>query len=370
MKLRLDFNFSIQRHPSRGKSFPPTPIGQKLNAMKRNRLGKSAIWVSDICLGTMSFGSWSSEEESFRILDKAFDAGIDFLDTAEIYPVPPKTEYVHESERIIGKWLKSKPREAIILATKVTGPSHAWFNAPVRTGRTGFDRHQIRTAIEGSLERLGVDYVDLYQTHWPDHDFGYEETLTTLDELVQSGMVRIIGSSNENAWGMMKAQHTSEALGTARYETIQNNFSLINRRFEDELANICRRESISLIPYSPLGGGVLTGKYNQPTPPGNARFSEYMKSADRQKKMAHRFVNERSLATVEALKPIAESLGISLTTLATAWSKQHDFVASTIIGVRTAEQLDDILAAADLEISAETLTRIDEISLEHPYPLG
>lgn len=338
--------------------------------MKKNRLGKSAIWVSDICLGTMSFGSWSSEEESFRILDKAFDAGIDFFDTAEIYPVPPKEAYVHESERILGKWLKGKPRDAILIATKVTGPSHAWFDAPVRHGRTGFDRHQIRTAIEGSLDRLGVDYVDLYQTHWPDHDFGYEETLETLDELVRDGLVRIVGSSNENAWGTMKAQQVADNLGTVRYETIQNNFSLINRRFEDELATICRRESISLIPYSPLGGGVLTGKYNQPNPPQNARFSEYMKSADRQKKMAHRFLNERSLATVDALKPIADDLGISLTTLATAWSKQHDFVASTIIGVRSADQLDDILAAADLTLGKEVLEKMDQISRDYPYPLG
>ncbi|HKK17684.1 MAG TPA: aldo/keto reductase, partial [Opitutales bacterium] len=155
--------------------------------MEHRRLGRSGIVVSEICLGTMTFGSQLDERESFKVMDHAFDHGIDFLDTAEIYPVPPKAEWMNRTEEIVGKWLKTKAREEVILATKVCGPGHGWFMPPVRKGKTAVDRHQIRLAIEGSLQRLGTDYADLYQVHWPDHDFGYEETLTTLTELQEEG---------------------------------------------------------------------------------------------------------------------------------------------------------------------------------------
>lgn len=206
--------------------------------MKRRRIGRSALVVSDVCLGTMTFGGTCDEKESFRILDRAFDAGIDFIDTAEIYPVPPDIKYVFRTEEIVGRWLKTKPRDAICLATKFCGAANAWFVPPVREGKTAIDRHHIRQAIEGSLKRLNTDYVDLYQTHWPDHDFPYEVTLAALTELIEEGKVRTIGSSNETPWGAMKAQAVAEANGFARYESIQNNFSLINRRFEDSLADI------------------------------------------------------------------------------------------------------------------------------------
>jgi len=319
----------------------------------------------------MTFGSQLEEAASFKIMDRAYDRGIDFFDTAEIYPVPPEAKWVHRTEEIVGKWLKTKDRDSIILATKVTGPGHGWFKPPVRKGRTALDRHHIRTAIEGSLRRLQTDYVDLYQTHWPDHDFGYEETLTALTELVEEGKVRVIGSSNENEWGTMKANETAKALGAVRYESIQNNFSINNRRFEDGLAEICRREKISLLPYSPIGGGVLSGKYNDGRRPKGARFSEYLESGgERQKAMAERFVNDKSLATTAELIDLAKANDMDVVTLAVAWSKQHDYVASTIIGANSIEQLEPSLAAADLKLSGDVLKAIDAISAKYPYPMG
>jgi len=339
--------------------------------MKRNRLGKSGIVVSDLCLGTMMFGSTNTEKESFVLMDRALDEGIDFFDTAEIYPVPPKEEWIHRSEEIVGKWLKTRSRDDIILATKVAGPAHGWFKPPLRKGHTALDRVHIRRAIEGSLRRLGTDYVDLYQTHWPDHDARYEDTLAALDELVREGLVRVIGSSNESAWGMMKAQAVSDSLGISRYDTVQNNFSILNRRFEDAMAEVARRESISLLPYSPLGAGVCSGKYNDDRMPEGARFTEYLKTeGDRQKRMAHRFVNEKSLATVAELITLAKKIGVGVVPLCLAWSRQHDFVASSIFGAVTLEQLDECLEAKDLILDAETLAQIDTITAKHPYPLG
>jgi aryl-alcohol dehydrogenase-like predicted oxidoreductase len=339
--------------------------------MKKRRLGRSGMVVSEICLGTMMFGSTLEEKESFAVMDHALENGIDFFDTAEVYPVPPLAKYVNRTEEIVGKWLRGKDRDAILLATKVVGPAHGWFCPPVRGGKSALDRHNVRKALEGSLRRLQTDYVDLYQTHWPDHDFGYEETLQTLTELQEEGKIRVIGSSNETEWGTMKANQVAKENGFARYESIQNNFSINNRRFEDALADICRREQISLLPYSPIGGGVLSGKYNGGALPKGARFSSYLKTGgERQKEMATRFVNEKSLATTAELMELADELSIDVVTLAVAWSKQHDFVASTIIGANSIEQLQPSLAAAEVKLSEDTLARIDAISQRYPYPMG
>jgi aryl-alcohol dehydrogenase-like predicted oxidoreductase len=338
--------------------------------MKRNRLGRSGIVVSDICMGTMTFGHQADEKTSFRIMDMAYEAGVDFYDTAEMYPVPPDEKYVGATEEIVGRWLKTKDRDSIILATKVAGPSHVWIKAPLRAGMTSLDRHHIVQAVEGSLRRLGTDYIDLYQTHWPDAGFPYEETLLALDDLVTAGKVRILGCSNESTWGLMKSLWASDAQGVARYETIQNNFSLNNRRFEDELAHACRREQVSLIPYSPLAGGVLSGKYNDGQLPEGARFSMYQQGEQRQRVMAQRFVNDRALESTRRYQEIAQDIGLSAVTMAVAWSKQHDFVASTIVGATSADQMPDILAAADVTLSAETLARIDAVSREIMYPMG
>ncbi|MFK8050735.1 MAG: aldo/keto reductase [Halioglobus sp.] len=337
--------------------------------MKHRRLGKSGIVVSDICMGTMTFGGQADEKTSFEILDRAYDAGIDFYDTAEMYPVPPDLKYAGRTEEILGRWMKTKDRDSLIIASKVAGPSHVWIKAVQRAGKTGLDRHHIVRAVEASLKRMQTDYIDLYQTHWPDHDMRYEDTMRALDELVQSGKVRILGCSNETTWGLTKSLGVSEMHGLARYETIQNNFSLNNRRFEDELAQACRQEQVSLLPYSPLAGGVLTGKYNDGQRPEGARFSHYLNGEKRQQKMAVRFVNERSIEATKRFQAIAAEINISITTMATAWSKQHDFVASTIIGATTLEQMDDILKADELVLEAETLSKINAVSREILYPM-
>jgi aryl-alcohol dehydrogenase-like predicted oxidoreductase len=338
--------------------------------MKNRRLGKSPIFVSEICMGTMTFGNQADETMAHRVLDQSLDAGINFFDTAEGYPVPPDTKYVGLTEEIVGRWMKTKNRDAIIMATKVSGSSHTWFKSPKRAGMTVLDRRNIMVAVEDSLRRLQTDYIDLYQTHWPDHGTGYEETMEVLDELVRAGKVRLLGCSNETSWGLMKSLATAEQLGTARFQTIQNNFSMNNRRFEDELAEVCRQEGVSLIPYSPLAGGVLSGKYQDGATPEGARFSAYIKMGGRQMAQVQRFAGEKALASTGAYMKLAAEAGMDIVTMATAWSKQHDFVASTIVGVTHEDQLPQILAAADVELPADLMKAIYKISREIMYPMG
>lgn len=338
--------------------------------MQLRRLGRSSIHVTDICMGTMTFGAQVDEAEAHRILDRSFERGITFYDTAENYPVPPDEKYAGRTEEIVGRWMKTKPRDALLIATKVSGPSAGWIRSAQRSGMTALDRHNITRAIEASLKRLQTDYVDLYQTHWPDHGTAYDETMETLDDLVRAGKVRVIGCSNETSWGLMKSLAASERLGVARYETIQNNFSLNNRRFEDELAQVCRQEGVSLLPYSPIAGGVLTGKYQGGQWPAGARFTTYKDMPTRQAPMARRFVNERTLASTERWVGLAREAGVSPATLAVAWSKQHDFVASTIVGVTSEAHLGDIFAAADLKLPDDLMKKIDEVSREIRYPMG
>lgn len=338
--------------------------------MKHRRLGQSPLYVSDICMGTMTFGAQADEKMSLRILDQALDRGINFFDTAENYPVPPNPKWAGRTEEILAKWLATQDRDAVILATKVAGPSHGWLKAAQRAGMTALDRHNIKRALEASLKRLGTDYVDLYQTHWPDHGIDYDETMSVLDELVQEGKIRIVGCSNETSWGLMKSLEASRRLGVVRHQTIQNNFSLNNRRFEDDLAQICRKERVSLIPYSPLAGGVLSGKYNDGATPEGARFSNYLRIGGRQAEMTQRFVSDKALASTQRFMAIAAEAEMSVVTLATAWSKQHDFVASTIVGATHEEQLPEIFAAIDLELEPEVLKAVDAVTREIMYPMG
>jgi aryl-alcohol dehydrogenase-like predicted oxidoreductase len=339
--------------------------------MNRKRLGRSGLVVTDICLGTMTFGLQADEATSFAIMDRAVEAGIDFFDTAEMYPVPPSARLFGVTEEIVGRWLVSRgAREKILLATKVTGPGHGWFRPEIRHGLTALDRRQIIMACEDSLKRLQTDYIDLYQTHWPDHGGRQADTLEVLTDLVKQGKVRAIGASNETSWGLMKNLWESEKRGLARFDTVQNNFSLINRRCESELAQVCRMEGVSLLPYSPLGGGVLTGKYNGGQLPSGARFSDYLtQGGPRQQKMARRFVNERTLETTARLQVVAKKAGVSVTALAVAWSRQHDFVASTIVGATSLAQLNESLEAADLILDAATLAEIDAIDEVIPCPM-
>jgi aryl-alcohol dehydrogenase-like predicted oxidoreductase len=338
--------------------------------MKRRRLGRTGLTVSEICLGTMTFGNQADERASFAILDRAYDAGVDFLDIAEIYPVPPHVKYAGASEEIVGKWMADKSRDALIIATKVAGPGSGWFVAPLRENKTALDRHHITRAVEASLRRLRTDYIDLYQTHWPDRGVPIEETLEALTRLVDAGMVRYIGCSNETAYGLMKSQWASDARGFARYETIQNNFSLLNRRFEDELAEVCRREQISLLPYSPLAGGVLSGKYQDGARPEGARFTFYASASPRTQTMTRRFVNERTLQSTARFIDIAREHSLAVATLAIAWTLTHDFVGATIIGATRAGQLTDTLAAADVTLGKELLDACSEVTKDIRYPMG
>ncbi len=338
--------------------------------MQYRYIGKTGLRVSPICMGTMTFGSGCDEKEAFRIMDKAYERGVNFFDTAELYPVPPKKEYVGITEEIVGRWLKTKNRESIIVATKVAGAANGWFVPPVREGLTAIDSFHIERAIEGSLQKLQTDYIDLYQMHWPDTVVPIEESLKAFDRLVQSGKVRYIGTSNDTAYGTTKALLTSEFHNYARFESIQNNFSLLNRRFLDELSTLAQKESISLLPYSPIAGGVLSGKYNQ-SRGAKGRFTEYMNSKNqRQRVMAQRFMNDKTLLSTQKYLKIANDFDLHPVSMAVAWSKQFDFVASTIIGATSVQQLEPSLDAMELVLSDEVLQACDRVHEEILYPMG
>ncbi|WP_024955153.1 aldo/keto reductase [Sulfurospirillum arcachonense] len=339
--------------------------------MQYRYIGKSGLRVTPICLGTMTFGTSADKKESFKIMDKAYDMGINFFDTAELYPVPPSGEYAGLTEEIIGEWLQTKPRDSIILASKVAGAANGWFVPPIRHGLTAIDRFHITKALENTLKRLKTDYIDLYQVHWPDMSVPIEESLYVLDEFVKQGKIRYIGTSNDSAYGLTKSNEVSKFKNLTRFQSIQNNFSMLNRRFMDELSNVCRKENISLLPYSPLAGGVLTGKYNQKFYPENARFAKYLNNPNpRIQAQAKRFVNDKTLSSVEEYLKIAKEYDVSLTTLATAWSMHFDFIASTIIGASNADQLDDTLAAFEYKISDELMRKLDAVHEDILYPMG
>ncbi len=339
--------------------------------MEYRYIGNSGLRVSPICMGTMGFGTWSDKSEAFRILDASYERGINFFDTAEVYPVPPTAELAGLTEEIFGEWVQTKPRDSIIIATKVAGAASGWIVPPIRYGLTAIDRHHIENAIAGSLRRLNIEYVDLYQVHWPDNVVPIEESMEALDRLVESGKVRYLGTSNENAYGLTKANTVAKYEGLTRFQSIQNNFSLLNRRFFDELANVCRQENVSLLPYSPIGGGVLSGKYQQGEMPSETRFGDYMREGDsRQKLMAQRFVNQETLSSTEKYLGISKKAGLSPVTMAVAWSMHWDFVASTIVGVRNVGQLDEIFSAFDVRLTDELLKECDEVHKQYKYPMG
>jgi aryl-alcohol dehydrogenase-like predicted oxidoreductase len=333
-------------------------------------IGRSGLRVSAVCMGTMTFGTQCDKQEAFAILNKAYDHGVNFFDTAELYPVPPRNDLAGITEEWLGEWMQTKPRDSIILASKVAGAANGWFVPPIRHGLTAIDRHHIERAVEGSLKRLKTDYIDLYQMHWPDTIVPIEASLEAFDRLIESGKVRYIGTSNDSAYGTAKALTTSHYRGLARFESIQNNFSLLNRRFLDELSTLCQQEQVSLLPYSPLGGGVLSGKYNGFSD-AKGRFSDYLRSPHgRQRLMAKRFLNDETLASTERYLAIAKEAELDPVTLAIAWSKQFDFVASTIIGATRADQLDASLAAMDLVLDDETLKACDAVHETIRYPMG
>ncbi len=339
--------------------------------MEYRYIGKTGLRVSPICLGTMTFGSSANKKEAFKIMDKAYENGINFFDTAELYPVPPKASWSGETEKIVGEWLKTKQRDSIIIASKVAGAANGWYVPPIRHGLTAIDRFHIKKAIEGSLKRLQTEYIDLYQVHWPDQIVPIDEALEVFNELEKEGKIRYIGTSNDTAYGLTKANEVANCKGYKRFESIQNNFSLLNRRFLDSIAEVCKKEHISLLPYSPMAGGVLSGKYNSEYIDSECRFASYMANENpRVREQVKRFVNDETLESTKLYIKIAKKYNLSPVTLAIAWSKQFDFVASTIVGARKSKQLEESLLAMDLILDDEILQECDKVHQKILYPMG
>ena len=321
--------------------------------MQLRRLGRTGLVVSEIGMGTMTFGTMADERESVRILDAAFDAGVQVLDVAEVYPVPPRAEYAGRSEEICGKWLAGRSRDQIVVATKIAGPGQGWFVPAVRSGATALDRHHVERAIEGSLRRLGTDYIDLYQTHWYDDETPIEETMAALDSLVRQGKVRYVGCSNYPAWRLMQALWACDKGNLVRYDSIQPHYSLVHRaEFEREVQEVCVTYGIGVIPYSPLAGGFLTGKYTRESDTSSAR-------ADGIKR---RYFNEVGWRTIDAVRAVAAESGSTPTAVALAWLLAQPAMTAPIIGANSVGQLQESLAAGDLVLTAEQLATLNAAS--------
>ena len=340
--------------------------------MKKRRIGQTGLAVSEIGFGTAALPETSTEKEFFRILDFIEEQGINFIDTAEIYP-PADLKYSIDSlsEQILGKWLKQKPREKFIIGTKISGPFDGLFGSPLRSGNTALDKIHIRKAIEGSLKRLQTDYIDLYQIHWPDHHLGYVETLETLSQLHQEGKVRCIGCCNETPWGLMKSIEVARNYQFLQYQSVQNSYSLIDRTFEVNLKELCQKENISLIAYSPLGGGVLTGTYlNQEKLPKNSRYEIFEKLQWKNLlRLKNYYLNERTLAITEKFLDLSKDLDCHPNSLAIIWSKQNHFTASTLIGGNSLKQIQENLRDIDFVIPEELMQKLNEISKKVVFEL-
>ncbi len=343
--------------------------------MRYRALGDSQLTVSEICLGTMTFGQQNSEADGHAQLDMAVDFGVNFIDTAEMYSIPPRAETYGATERIIGNWLKrSGKRDRIVLASKVVGQAD-WLPY-IREGRACLDRANIERAIDQSLRRLQTDYLDLYQVHWPDRQtnffgkLGYsyprqappttlEETLSALAAVVKAGKVRYIGVSNETPWGVMEYLRLSEQLNLPRIASIQNPYNLLNRSFEIGLAEISHRERIPLLAYSPLGFGVLTGKYldRQPVDARLTLFDSY-----------RRYSTANGIAATREYVALAHRYGLSPAQMALAFVTSRPFVGANIIGATSLEQLRENLDSAELSLPDRLLDDIDQIHLRYPNP--
>ena len=319
--------------------------------MEYRNLGNTGLKVSELCLGTMQFGWTADENLSFEILNAAYAAGINFIDTADIYSRWVDGNPGGIAETIIGKWLKkfNIPRQQVIIATKVRGPMGENPNVE------GLSRYHIMQSVEASLRRLNVDYIDLYQTHWYDDETPVEETLRALDDLICQGKVRYIGASNYPAWRLIQALWASEKYKLAQYVSLQPHFNLAHRKeFERELSAVCETYNIGVIPYSPLAAGFLTGKYQPGGPlPDSVRAS----SAKR------RYFNERGWAILSAVEEIADGYGVTASRVALAWLLANPLVVSPIIGPRNLTQLEDNLGGAGLALSASEIATLDDVSI-------
>jgi aryl-alcohol dehydrogenase (NADP+) len=322
------------------------------------RFGRTGLSVSQLCLGTMTFGVQCDEAASRAILDRAAAGGITFLDTADVYPLGGTAETVGRTEEILGRWLKGR-RHSLIVATKgfgATGPN-PW--------DVGLSRKHLLDAIDASLRRLGTDYVDLYQLHHPDPNTPIDETLGALDAIVTSGKARYVGCSNLPAWETARALGRSDVLRVARFASVQPRYNLLFRQVERELFPLCAAEGLAVIPYNPLAGGFLSGKHKRETgPTTGTRFT----LGTAAKRYQERYWREREFETVEELRGLAAEAGMSMTQLALAWVLANPVVTSPIVGASRAEQLDDVVAIAGKTLDAGLKARLDELTAE--YRLG
>ncbi len=320
--------------------------------MRHVRLGRTGLLVSELCLGTMTFGLQCDEDTSLAILDRADAGGITFLDTADVYPLGGGLPTTGRTEEIVGKWLRGK-RDHFVVATKCvgrTGPA-AW--------EQGSSRKHILDAVEASLRRLGTDYIDLYQLHGPDPGTPIDETLGALDDLVRSGKVRYVGCSNFLAYQVARAVGRSEARQLVRFDSVQPRYNLLFRQIERELLPLCLEEGIGVIPYNPIAGGLLSGKHDPAgPPPEGSRFTLGTAGTMYQSRYWH----DREFETVAELRGVAEDEGVPLVTLAVAWVLANPAVTAPIVGASRPDQLDASLAAAELTLSEELKSRLDEMT--------
>ncbi|NNG12498.1 MAG: NADP(H)-dependent aldo-keto reductase [Halobacteria archaeon] len=345
--------------------------------MQYRKLGNTTLDVSVICLGTMTWGEQNTQAEAFEQMDYALAHGVNFFDTAELYSIPPKARTYGRTEEIIGNWLrKTGNRDRIILTSKIAGPGPGWVDH-IRNGRTRFNRDHLQAALEGSLKRLQTDCIDLYQLHWPERDTNFfgqlgftpgegddftpvAETLEALNDLVQAGKIRHIGLSNETPWGIMRFLQAAEELDLPRVVSVQNPYCLLNRSYEVGAAEVSWREHCGLLAYSPLGFGVLSGKYLNGVRPAGARltlFQDYTRYSS--------LAAERATAEYVAL---ARRHGLDCARMALAFVNSRRFLTSTIIGATSMAQLRSNIGSIDLELSDEVLEGIQAIHEAHPNP--
>jgi 1-deoxyxylulose-5-phosphate synthase len=322
--------------------------------MKHTTFGRSGLAVSRLCLGTMTFGLQCDEAQSHAILDAAASGGIDFLDTADVYPLGGDVSTVGRTEEIVGRWLKGR-RHEFILATKCVGRM-----GPKRWDQ-GMSRKHILDAIDASLKRLQTDYVDLYQLHGFDPSTPLDEALEALDAVVRSGKARYVGVSNWMGFRLARAIGRSEVKNLARIASVQPRYNLLFRTFERDLLPLCHEEGIAVIPYNPLAGGLLTGKHKPNSTPGQGRFTLGNAGSMYQQRYWH----EREFDTIESFRALAKDAGMSMTTLAVAWVLANPAITSPIIGASRPEQLADNIAAVETPLDADLKKKLDELTHEY-----
>lgn len=348
--------------------------------MEQRELGSSGIRVSKICLGTMTWGEQNTEAEAHQQLDYALANGVNFIDTAEMYPVPPCKETYTRTEQYIGNWIKQRGRRSdFVLASKIAGPTGGNNLESYIRGGNDFSRAQILEACEASLKRLNTDYIDLYQLHWPERHtnfFGrlgmsslqenetftpFEEITDALGELVKQGKIRAFGLSNETPWGTMRYLNQHERNPELpRAASVQNPYNLLNRSYEVGMSEISLRENIPLLAYSPLAFGVLTGKYRHGALPEGSRLALFERFK--------RYTKPQGFAAVERYVQIAEAAGLSLTAMSLAFVNSRPFLAANIIGATTMAQLQENIASAGVELPQDVLAAIDEVHAEISNP--